>query len=203
VVEPNIIVVACNTASTVVLPHIRGHFKVSVIGVVPAIKPAVAISKTGTIGLLGTPGTVKRDYTQRLIDDFAAHCNIVTVGSSRLVDITEQALRGIKPDRAELSSIIAPLFAEQSLDTIVLGCTHFPLINNELRRSAPRPVNWIDSGEAISRRVKSFCTRTKTVQDESIKFTSRVFFTDNTDEARQLRSAMTRFGCTDISYVKV
>lgn len=208
--EPDIIIVACNTASTVVLPHIRDHFKTPVIGVVPAIKPAVAISETGTIGLLGTPATVKREYTQQLINDFATDCNVIKVGSSRLVDIAERALRGIKPDRDELSTIIAPFFIDQNLDTVVLACTHFPLILNDLTEAAPRSVAWVDSGEAIARRVKLLCESVSSVAEDSrrqakpVFFTENAFiFTENTDETRQLQSSLERFGCTNVSYIEV
>ena len=153
--QPDVMVVACNTASTVALPKIRSHFKKPVVGVVPAIKPAAANSKSKVIGLLGTPGTVKRQYTQQLIDDFAHHCDVIRVGSSELVEIAEQKLRGQAADRQQLADIIAPFFEHPALDSVVLACTHFPLLAEELESVSPSPVTWIDSGEAIARRVQS------------------------------------------------
>ncbi|MFP5414522.1 MAG: glutamate racemase [Gammaproteobacteria bacterium] len=151
--QPDILVVACNTASTVALPRLRERIPTPVVGVVPAIKPAAALSATKVIGLLGTPGTVSRPYTRQLIADFAADCEVVCLGSSRLVDIAEQALRGTAPDSDELRTIVAPLFANPALDTLVLACTHFPLLAEALALAAPRPVHWVDSGDAIARRV--------------------------------------------------
>lgn len=157
---PDIVVVACNTASTVALPRIRAHFHKPVVGVVPAIKPAARLSQSRVIGLLGTPGTVSRLYTQQLIDEFAADCVVLRVGSARLVEVVEDKLRGISANPEELRDIISPLFLDRDsvdtrIDVLVLACTHFPLLAAELAAAAPRPVRWVDSGEAIARRVLS------------------------------------------------
>lgn len=153
--RPDLIVVACNTASTLVLPHIRQHFSIPIVGVVPAIKPAARQSKTKVIGLLGTPGTVARPYTQELINEFASDCKVISVGSAELVTLAEQFLRGDAVPGETLRRILKPLFDNQQLDTIVLACTHFPLIKKQLLSAATRPINWIDSGDAIARRVSS------------------------------------------------
>lgn len=153
--DPELVVIACNSASTVALPRLRAQLQQPVVGVVPAIKPAAELSATGVIGLLGTPGTVRRQYTRELIADFAAHCEVISLGSTELVEIAERALRGTAPDPRHLRAIVAPLFAATALDTVVLACTHFPLLGEELAAAAPRPVRWIDSGDAIARRVAS------------------------------------------------
>ena len=155
-IDPDIVVIACNTASTVALPKIRSHFTRPVVGVVPAIKPAARLSASKVIGLLATPGTIDRPYTQWLIDEFAGDCKVVRVGSAELVAIAEAKLRGQSPEEQILKTIVAPLFAEPGLDIAVLACTHFPLLRDELAAAAPRDIQWIDSGEAIARRVESF-----------------------------------------------
>ena len=151
--SPRLITIACNTASTIALPRIRSHFGKPVVGVVPAIKPAAKLTQSGVIGLLATPATVARPYTLGLIADFASHCTVHRLGSARLVQIAEDKLRGQTPNTAEIRDIISPLFADPALDTLVLACTHFPLLRAELEAAAPRPVQWVDSGEAIARRV--------------------------------------------------
>lgn len=161
-VAPDIVVVACNTASTVALPRIRAHFHNPVVGVVPAIKPAAKITSTRVIGLLATPGTVARPYTQRLIEDFASHCLVHRLGSRRLVEIAESKLRNRPADIGEIRDIISPLFADADMDTVVLACTHFPLLRAELEAAAPRAVQWIDSGEAIARRVENLLSAANT-----------------------------------------
>ncbi len=153
-IECRLLVVACNTASTVVLPTLRSQFRFPVIGVVPAIKPAALISRKKIIGLLATPATIQRRYTDTLITEFAADCQVIKVGSSRLVTIAEEKLRGIRPDRQELTSILEP-FVMAGPDVVVLGCTHFPLLQHEFTALLPTIV-WVDSGQAIAQRVGHF-----------------------------------------------
>jgi len=92
--RPDIIVIACNTASTTALKHIRAAVSVPVVGVVPAIKPAAAVTRTGTLAVLGTPGTVAREYVDDLITEFASKKNVLLQGSVNLVDMAEDKLAG-------------------------------------------------------------------------------------------------------------
>ncbi|MGM0449776.1 MAG: glutamate racemase [Pseudomonadota bacterium] len=149
----DLVVVACNTASTVVLPTLRARLAVPVVGVVPAIKPAAALSRTRRIGVLATPATVDRPYLWSLIDEYAADCTILRLGSSELVRLAEAGLareEGI--DDESVRRVLQPL-AEGDPDTVVLGCTHFPLIGDTLARVMPGVTHWVDSGEAVARRV--------------------------------------------------
>ena len=154
--QVNLLIIACNTASTIVLPQLRTLLAIPVIGVVPAIKPAAALTKTGTIGLLATHATVARRYSDELIAQYASGCQVVRVGSSALVELAERKLRGAPLDLTKVRAEIAPLFAAgpgpQQLDCVVLGCTHFPLLAEELVQAAPWPVQWLDSGTAIAGR---------------------------------------------------
>ena len=154
--HPSLVVIACNTASTISLPHVRQQLNIPVVGVVPAIKPAGEWSEKRCIGLLATPGTIEREYTHQLIRDFARDCKVISVGSSALVDMAERQLRHQPVSHAEYQSVMQPFFeVEQSPDCIVLGCTHFPLVREQLQKASPVPLHWIDSGEAIARRVES------------------------------------------------
>lgn len=150
---PDAVVVACNTASTIVLPDVRAALSVPVVGVVPPIKPAAAMTKTGVIGLLATPATVQRAYTDDLIAQFAADKRVVRFGSAALVEAAERKLRGEPFDGAAVREAIDALFADGDVDVVALACTHFPLLAQELAAAAPRPCTWLDSGEAIARRV--------------------------------------------------
>lgn len=155
---PDVIVIACNTASTTALDAIRGAVSAPVIGVVPAVKPAAAMTRTGTIAVLGTPGTVARKYVGGLIRDHAAGCHVILQGSVNLVDIAEAKLSGGTVDIAQIKAELAPMFSGRrgaDIDAVVLACTHFPLLKDELRASVRQSVQWIDSGAAIARRVKS------------------------------------------------
>ena len=153
--KPDIIVIACNSASTLALPALRERFSMPIVGVVPAIKPAAAITTNGVIGLLATPGTVMRSYTLALIEDFAFDKLVLPIGHSSLVALAENKMAGVAVDLDKLAEIISPwINNEISPDTIVLGCTHFPLIKDEIAQVLQHPVKFVDSGEAIGRRVK-------------------------------------------------
>lgn len=155
--NPDLVVIACNTASTIVLPKLRERFSCPFVGVVPAIKPAANLSRTKAIGVLATPETVKRDYTNGLVKEFAPNCQVFMYGSDILVRIAEDSLMGVKPDLAILANELGELFKQQNhtnIDTVVLGCTHFPLIRQALSLASPQPVQWVDSSEAVAQRVK-------------------------------------------------
>lgn len=154
-VQPDVAVIACNTASTAALSEIRAILDIPVIGVVPAVKPAAQQTQTGRFAVLGTPGTVRRNYVDKLIRDFAAGKDVVLHGSTKLVTLAEDKLAGRRVDLEVLSREIAPLFKDVTVDTVVLACTHFPLLKDELSAAAPQGVRWIDSGAAIARRVET------------------------------------------------
>lgn len=155
--QPDLVVIACNTASTTALSDIRAALDVPVIGVVPAIKPAAQISRTKTIAVLGTPGTVQRRYVDDLINDFASDCRVILQGSVNLVDIAEKKLAGKPVDMDWIKTELAPMFSGRGgadIDAVVLACTHFPLLRDELKASVTQSVQWIDSGSAIAKRVE-------------------------------------------------
>lgn len=154
-VKPDLVVIACNTASTSALPNIRGALDIPVVGVVPAIKPAALMSKARSFAVLGTPGTVRRKYVDQLVEDFAPDHQIKKLGSTQLVLMAEDKLSGGKVNISALQQELSPIFAGPKIDTIVLACTHFPLLKTEIAKAAPYPVTLIDSGEAIARRVKN------------------------------------------------
>jgi glutamate racemase len=153
---PDAIVIACNTASTIALDAARAALTIPVVGVVPPIKPAAALTRTGVIGLLATPATVRRAYTNDLITQFAADKRVVRFGSAALVEAAEQKLRGEAPSQGAITEAIEGLFGAPGggdIDVVALACTHFPLLTPELSAAAPRPCVWLDSGEAIARRL--------------------------------------------------
>ena len=153
--DPELIVIACNTASTIALDAVRAALDLPVVGTVPAIKPAAALSRSRAIGVLGTQATVRQPYLDRLIEEFAADCTIVRHGSAELVDLAEAKLRGERTDPAAYRRILDELFAlpgGEAIDTIVLACTHFPLVEEELAAASPRPVRFVDGKEGIARR---------------------------------------------------
>lgn len=191
--RPDLIVIACNTASTVVLEPLRAQTTTPIIGVVPAIKPAAQLSQNRSIGLLATPGTVKRQYVQRLIDEFAQGCAVIKTGSAELVHQAENKLRGLPVDETLIAREVAPLVNQENPpDVVILGCTHFPFLREEISRALPVGTRLIDSGDAIARRAQfllhdwqpSAATLPTTLTDNEFLFTA------DTEPARQLANLL-------------
>jgi glutamate racemase len=153
--RPDLAVIACNTASTIVLPDLRKNFTVPFVGTVPAIKPACNASVTRRVSVLGTNATIAREYTRALIRDYALDCKVTLVGSKKLAAYAEAELAGAPVADAMLREEIAPCFVDDGkrTDTIVLACTHYPLLLDRLRQLAPWPVTFLDPAPAIARRV--------------------------------------------------
>lgn len=153
---PDCVVIACNTASTLVLPHLRARFPLPFVGTVPAIKPACERSASRMVSILATPGTVARDYTKALVATYGGGCAVTLVGSPRLAGLAEATMRGETPDHAAVAAEIAPCFVadgDRRTDAVALACTHYPLLVDTFRALAPWPVDWIDPAPAIARRL--------------------------------------------------
>ncbi|GAB4349351.1 MAG: glutamate racemase [Oricola sp.] len=157
--RPALSVIACNTASTLVIDHLRTVFPgETFVGTVPAIKPAAERTRSGLVSVLATPGTVKRQYTRELIRQYAQKCHVRLVGSDNLAAMAETYMRGEMVDEEAVRREIAPCFMQEDgrrTDIVVLACTHYPFLVNRFRKMAPWPVDWIDTSEAIARRAKS------------------------------------------------
>ena len=154
--RPRLVVIACNTASTIALSTVRSALDLPIVGTVPAIKPAALISKTRVIGLLGTEATVRQPYVDRLTDEFAPDCEVIRYGSAELVLLAEAKLRGETVDPGTVREAITGMFAHprgDEIDVVVLACTHFPLIEQELAVAAPRGVTFVDGSAGIARRI--------------------------------------------------
>jgi glutamate racemase len=155
--HPDLVVIACNTASTLVLPALRQRFATPFVGVVPPIKPAAETTRSGLVSLLATPGTVARSYTRDLIATYANTCRVALVGSPNLANYAEAELSGAPvPDdalAAEIASCFVTAEDGRRTDVVCLACTHYPLLRARFERLAPWPVTWIDPAPAIARRV--------------------------------------------------
>jgi glutamate racemase len=192
---PDLVVIACNTASTLVLPHLRARFAVPFVGTVPAIKPACLASRSRLVSVLGTEGTVQREYTRALIRDFGQGCDVTLVGAAHLAAIAEAALRDQAVDDEAIKREIAPCFVTaddgRRTDTIVLACTHYPLLLDRLARWAPWPVDWVDPAPAIARRITDIIGPPVT---DTSGGAARIAFTSGTEPPPALAAALTQFG---------
>lgn len=157
--QPAISVIACNTASTLVIEALRQWFPDQpFVGTVPAVKPAAERTRSGLVSVLATPGTVKRQYTRNLIRRWASKCHVRLVGSVNLAGLAETYMREGFVEEEAVRAEIEPCFVEQEgrrTDIVVLACTHYPFLVNRMRKTAPWPVDWLDPAEAIARRAVS------------------------------------------------
>ena len=156
--EPELAIVACNTASTLIMPALRERFALPIVGTVPPIKPAAERTASGLVTVLATPGTVRRPYVAELIRRFADDCEVELVGSTRLATMAERHMQGEPVEPDALAAEIRPCFVERDgrrTDIVILGCTHYPFLVHEMRKVAPWPVDWLEPAEAIARRALS------------------------------------------------
>ncbi len=163
---PRLAVIACNTASTIALDFARSALDLPIVGTVPAIKPAAKLSTTRVIGVLGTDATVRQSYVDNLAREFASDCTVVRHGSAELVALAEAKLAGEPIDPGDIAAAVRPLAEIPNLDTIVLACTHFPLLAEELGEALPG-VHFVDGGAGIARRI-AWLTRGQPWPDEAL-----------------------------------
>lgn len=197
--RPSVIVIACNTASTIALGYVRGVLdNVPIVGTVPAIKPAAERSASRVIGVLGTDATVRQPYVDDLSQRFAADCIVLRHGSAALVTAAERKLRGEAVDpgvcRAALDGLLDQPGGDR-MDQVVLACTHFPLLADELAAAAPRPLALVDGGAGIARRT-AFLLRGR--QWRAPKAPGIAIFTGGAEAGRPLQQALAGFGLTDM-----
>jgi glutamate racemase len=156
--RPRLVCIACNTASTIALASVREVLEVPIVGTVPAIKPAAAMTRTGTIGLLGTAATIRQVYVDRLETEFARGKLLLRHGAGELVSAAEAKLRGEPVDMAVIEHAVDGLRRQEGgadIDTVVLACTHFPLLREELGAVFGPGVRFIDGADGIARRIAS------------------------------------------------
>ncbi|HEU5482325.1 MAG TPA: glutamate racemase [Sphingomicrobium sp.] len=194
--EPRLIVIACNTACTIALDHVRAALDIPVVGTVPAIKPAAEITKTGVIGVLGTEATIRQPYVDDLTARFASRCRVVRYGSPELVDIAEKKLAGQPVSAEDVRRAAQPLFEHEGserMDTVVMACTHFPLLREELDRAFPG-LNWVDGGPGIARRVQHLTRE----QPWPAKYPGGIAVFTGDPPGRPLVSALEKYGIAQV-----
>ena len=198
-VRPALVVIACNTASTIALPHVRAALDLPVVGTVPAIKPAAERSVTRVIGVLGTAATVRQPYVDRLSAEFASDCRVLRHGSARLVEIAEARLAGETVEVADVAAELAGLTGQpdgERIDTVVLACTHFPLLADLLAAAAPQPLAFVDGGAGIARRVAHLLGASA---GEGSPPPGRAIFTRSDAHVAALAPALAGFGLSAVS----
>lgn len=191
--RPRLVCIACNTASTIALEMVREVLEVPIVGTVPAIKPAAAMTVTGVIGLLGTEATIRQGYVDRLEARFAAGKLLLRHAAPGLVTAAEARLRGEPVDPRVFASAVSGLrdqLGGDQIDTVVLACTHFPLVSDELAAAFGPGVRFVDGSQGIARRIASLTEG----QEWRRRDTDLALFTRGGQDVEALRSALARYG---------
>lgn len=196
--RPRLVVIACNTASTIALSGVRAALDLPVVGTVPAVKPAALQSRSRVIGVLGTDATVRQPYVDKLASEFGADCTVLRHGSAALVALAEAKLRGRPLDPAIARDALAGLLDQPGgdrMDIVVLACTHFPLVQAELEAAAPHPLRFMDGSDGIARRI-AYLTQGQRWPDQPGE--GIAVFTRMDEDMEALRPALATFGLTRI-----
>jgi glutamate racemase len=197
--SPRAVVIACNTACTIALAPVRAALNVPVVGTVPAIKPAAEMTQTGVIGLLGTAATIRQPYVDRLEAEFAGGMTLLRSAAPDLVQAAEAKMRGESVDNTVFARAIAGLVDQAGsdlLDVIILGCTHFPLVQDELAAAAPKKMRFVDGAAGIARRI-AYLTQDQVWPDHP---SPGIFVTTGTRvDAERYLPALCQYGLTEIA----
>lgn len=195
--RPRLVTIACNTACTIALTHVRAALDVPVVGTVPAIKPAAEATRSGVIGLLGTAATIRQTYVDRLQAEYAGGMTLLRHAAPELVLAAEAKMRGETVDADIYVKAMSGLTAKPEgdrVDVTVLGCTHFPLVREELTAAAPR-MRFVDGATGIARRISNL---TDGQAWPLIKSDGIFVTTGLVQEADPLRRALADFNITEI-----
>ncbi len=192
--QPDAVVVACNTASTIALGALRAAFGLPFIGCVPPIKPAASASVSRHIGVLATAATIRRPYLNVLIEQFAPGCIVHSLGTPTLALLAEQKFRGHKVD---VAAAIAPLFEQAgaaAIDAVALGCTHYTFLLEELRALHPE-ISWFDPALPVARQTKAV---TGSSDAAPVSGADRAYFTATLTDEISMRRGLAAFGFDDV-----
>jgi glutamate racemase len=190
---PRLITIACNTASTIALGMVRDVLQVPIVGTVPAIKPAAAMTRSGTIGLLGTAATIRQAYVDQLEKQFAADKRLLRHAAPGLVQAAEAFLRGAAVDPAAIATAVAGLRNQaggESIDTVVLACTHFPLLVDKLSHAFGPDVRFVDGAAGIARRIAHLVEGQQFIRNSP----DRALFTGAENGPGAIAPALMRYG---------
>ncbi|MEQ1498909.1 MAG: glutamate racemase [Novosphingobium sp.] len=199
--KPRLICIACNTASTIALGMVRDVLNVPVVGTVPAIKPAAGLTRSGTIGLLGTAATIRQGYVDRLEAEFAADKRLLRFAAGELVSAAEAKLRGALVDPAVYARAAGGLREQpggEAIDTVVLACTHFPLLRDELQQAFGPQVQFVDGAKGIARRIVHLTAG----QDFVRAAPDLALFTRAEDGLAKLVPALAHYGLARVEVLK-
>lgn len=190
------LVVACNTATGVAVETLRRQFTLPIVGIEPAIKPAVALTKSGVVGVLATSQTLASRKFEKLVETLRPHAQILTQPCPGLVEQIEQGALAAPATRSLIEQYVTPLLANGA-DTLVLGCTHYPLVADLIGTVAGPGVRVIDPARAVAKEVRRRLGEERLHGDRGRTGTLRVFTNGDID---RFRAFLTHAGFADFDF---
>ncbi|NVN43139.1 aspartate/glutamate racemase family protein [Asaia siamensis] len=202
--RPDVVLIACNTASTIALDALRARFDVPFVGCVPPVRWAARISQSRVFGLLATRGTARRPYLRSLRDSYAADCEMIVHGARTLADLAEQAFLGRPVDDALVAGELRHLFEApqgQKIDTIGLGCTHYTFLTDAFLRLCPPDINWLDPAVPVAQQVNRVLEMRREQPGRS-DLPESLTLTGPAADSTALKQAIARLGYHDITLLE-
>ena len=184
-----IIIIACNTATTNAITYLRNHYQIPFIGIEPAIKPAALMSKTNSIGILATKGTLSSKLFHETSKALALDINITEVVGEGLVPLIENGDMGIDQTTNLLKKYLKPMLAA-NIDCLVLGCSHYPYLIEQLKKLLPSNIQIIDSGQAVAKQTQLVLSSKNLLSAELTK-PKLMFYTNS--KAATLKFLLTQY----------
>jgi glutamate racemase len=198
--ECKIIVVACNTATTNAIKLLRNSYNVPFIGIEPAIKLAALKTQTNTVGVLATKGTLASELFHKTSETYADGIKVIEQEGKGLVQLIEEGKINSEETLQLLSKYIAPM-VEAGVDSLVLGCTHYPYLIPQIKKLAPQTLQIIDSGEAVAKQTKAVLEQENLLSEEVKPAKNDIFYT--TGEVALLKSFLTDVNNVNVKHLKL
>ncbi|MDD5730826.1 MAG: glutamate racemase [Candidatus Omnitrophica bacterium] len=177
--EVKFICVACNTVSSVALPVIKNHFKVPIVGViVPGVREAVYATKNKRVGVIGTKGTIKSGAYENEIKHLDPSVKVTTAACPLFVPFVEEGWLSGKVVSEVVQAYLKPL-KDAKVDTVILGCTHYPLLKPVIQKEMGSQVTLIDSAKQVAIEVKKILSSEGLLYNGRKKATHKFFVSDN------------------------
>ena len=195
--HPRLICIACNTASTIALAMVRDVLELPIVGTVPAIKPAAALTETGVFGLLGTEATMRQPYVDELEKEFAVGKRLLRHGANGLVELAEAKLRGETVTADDVAQEVKGIVLQHhgnEIDTVVLACTHFPLLEPELREAFGPDITFVHGSKGIAQRIATL-TKGQSFERDTPDF---AVTTGPLDDFERLKPAFDLYAISDL-----
>lgn len=196
-----LIIVACNTATTNAIDYLRSNYDVPFIGIEPAIKPAALFSKTDSIGILATKGTLTSKLFEKTANEYTQNITTIEQDGEGLVPLIESGKLNSTETFQLLETYLKPML-QFNIDHLVLGCTHYPYLIPQIKTILGNSVKIIDSGEAVAKQTKAILQKNNLFNSENTNNTEHQFYINTASDIllELLKSTSTNYSITELNF---